>query len=76
MPPSLRMGRFFNYFKCGVNFHFLKTGSGKTYTMGSGAQHFIEQDIGILPRVIRFLFAKLKETELQGATFAVYVEFM
>lgn len=56
-----------------------QTGSGKTYTMGSAAEEVIaEENLGIIPRVIKNLFQMIREKEdgNSHSTYKVYVQFL
>jgi primosomal protein N' len=56
-----------------------QTGSGKTYTMGSAAEEVIaEENLGIIPRVIKNLFRMIREREEENSrsTYKVYVQFL
>lgn len=45
-----------------------QTGSGKTHTMGSASNvYLMEEDQGIIPRVIRAVFEKIREIETSNA---------
>jgi kinesin family protein 11 len=57
------------------------SGSGKTYTMGTGnllQTSEAGQDVGILPRVIRFVFDEVnsRRESSPGATFSLKVQFL
>ena len=56
-----------------------QTGSGKTFTMGSSSNLRInEEQQGIIPRVIQYLFetVRTKETDDQNKSFKVRVQFL
>ena len=44
----------------------LQTGSGKTYTMGTGFEENSEEDIGIIPRAVDHLFKGITERQMQA----------
>lgn len=51
------------------SFHLLQTGSGKTYTMGTGfdtALTTVTDDIGIIPRAVDHLFMGIEERRRQA----------
>lgn len=54
-------------------------GSGKTWTMGSSSDVKLTQEaMGIIPRVIRRLFATVRQKELEdtSSTYKIYVQFL
>lgn len=55
-----------------------QTGSGKTYTMGTASSHNVsEQNLGIVPRVVRQMFAHLAAKSEQGnGSYSVKVSFL
>ena len=71
----------FLYFFSGYNATVLaygQTGSGKTYSMGGGYGVSLDSDeemVGIIPRVIRDLFAGIKDLE-QKYQFVIRVSYL
>ena len=53
--------------------HCIQTGSGKTYTMGSGFRE--EHPYGIIPQVMDALFEKIK-TQSHQSDFQIRVSFI
>ena len=51
-----------------INIHiYLQTGSGKTYTMGTGFDvKVVEEEIGIIPRAVDHLFKGIAERQTEA----------
>ena len=60
-------------------FMCLQTGSGKSYTLGTGSSGIpgcLDHEIGLLPRVSQYLFNRLRDPVVKRASFSVSVEFI
>lgn len=50
-----------------VKLYLLQTGSGKTYTMGTGFdREILELQEGIIPRAVRHLFSGIEDVQTRG----------